>query len=55
MTPPKIRAKKARYASKLACGCHVRPGEQIVRYPDGKWRCARCLIAALRAAEQALR
>lgn len=51
MTAPKpvVRARKARRASKLACGCYVRTGEHIIRGPDGRWRCARCVIASLMA------
>jgi len=52
---PVVRAMKARRSSKLACGCFVRTGEYIIRSPDGKWRCAACVIASLQAAERALR
>ena len=50
MSPDKpIRARKARYSSRLACGCHVRPGARIIRCPDGRWRCVPCVIAPLMA------
>ena len=50
MTPPRtVRARKARYPSKLACGCFVRVGERIIRTPDGRWRCVPCVLAPLMA------
>ena len=47
---PAVRSRKARKNSRLACGCYVRVGERIIRCPDGRWRCAQCVIATLTAA-----
>ena len=45
--PNRVLSRKARKSSRVACGCYVRPGERIIRTPDGRWRCAQCVIAAL--------
>jgi len=44
-----VRSRKARKSSRVACGCYVRPGTRIIRCPDGRWRCAQCVIASLMA------
>jgi hypothetical protein len=41
------RARKARKASWLACGCYVRPGHLIARL-QGRWVCIEHLLAARR-------
>jgi hypothetical protein len=39
------RARKARKASRLACGCFIRPGHLIARVGD-RWVCIEHLLAA---------
>ena len=42
-----VLSRKARKSSRVACGCYVSTGERIIRTPDGRWRCAQCVIAAI--------
>jgi len=44
-----ILSRKARKNSRVACGCWVTVGTRIIRTPDGRWRCAQCVIAPLLA------
>jgi hypothetical protein len=44
---PAVRARKARRASRLACGCWVQVGARIIRCPDGKWKCVPCVLRPL--------
>jgi hypothetical protein len=57
MTPrkPVVRAVKARRRSRVACGCWLQVGTYIIRGPDGRSKCAACVISSLQAAERALR
>jgi len=57
MTPrkPVVRAVKARRRSRVACGCWLQVGTYIIRGPDGRSKCAACVISSLQAAERVLR
>ena len=47
MTPRKVtRAMKARYTSRLSCGCYVAVGTAIIRH-RGRWVCVDCRLAEL--------
>jgi hypothetical protein len=37
-----VRVMRARRSSKLACGCYVLRGEQIVKPDGGRWVCVSC-------------
>lgn len=49
--PPVVadRARKARHASHLACGCYIRTGHLIARV-GGKWICMEHLLTARKEA-----
>jgi hypothetical protein len=41
------RSRKARRTGQVACGCWIQVGTRIIRGADGRWRCIRCVLAAL--------
>jgi len=48
----RTRVRKARRASLLGCGHHVRVGDLIVSYSRGPWQCITCSLARIRAGGQ---
>jgi hypothetical protein len=53
--PGRVRIRKARRASRLACGHFVQVGALIVSHNKRRWTCIDCAVARIRVAGQARR